>query len=184
MFSRSAALTTTGYPWTMEVSVRRRRPFVLAAHDYYSSSRVRDVAHALKRAESRAVAVAALAMARLVKRGAVLVPVPSSAGDTRVNAVLANEVAELAGGSVCDVLGRRTPVESSYLRRKAGGTSLTVREHHMVASAACDGRLYLVDNVVSTGSTVRAARRALDGRAQALVWAVDSARFYGRGACA
>jgi predicted amidophosphoribosyltransferase len=148
-------------------------PPTLAAHVYVPGP-VRDVAYALKdpMAHPDAVALAAEKMAALVTQpDPVFVPVPSSSGDTRINRVLAAAIALRTGGVVCDLLGRHGPVQSSLRRRKAGGESLTVQAHRMLRAGACRGAVYLVDNALATGNTIRAARAALGG-GTGLVWSV------------
>lgn len=147
-------------------------PFV-AAHAY-AKGPVRDVAHALKRPahHPRELARAAQQLAALVPAGAVLVPVPSSDGSTAVNLALAEAIAVRSGARVCDALRRDRAVQSSRARRKRGGRSLMVQQHQIREIARCPGDLYLVDNVIATGNTIRAARTAL-GRGVGLVWAVD-----------
>jgi hypothetical protein len=111
--------------------------------------------------------------------GATLVPVPSSSGDTQANMKLAEAIARHAPGAVvCDVLRRRAPVPSSMRRRKRGLSSLSVEAHDMVAIQQCVGPAFLVDNVFTTGNTLRAAKAAL-GHGEGLVWAAHLTR----GAC-
>lgn len=103
---------------------------------------VREIAHALKVADPSAIAAAASAMARLVPRGAALVPVPSSRGDTRANAALAAALARLVGGRVLDGL-RRDPSRSQYALRAAGMPSLAASEMRLrwVPPAAARARV-------------------------------------------
>jgi len=132
---------------------------------------VREIAHALKVAEPSAVAAAASAMARLVPRGALLVPVPSSRGDTRPNAVLAEALARLVGGRVVDGL-RREPSESQYARLLAGLPPLTPGAMRLRWAAPPPRETaWLVDNVVTTGATLAAAAAAVPGPSAAVVWA-------------
>ena len=146
-------------------------PPILAAH-HYAPGPVRDIAYRLKDADPQAVELAAGIMAPLVTgRHPVFVPVPSSRGDTTANRLLAAAIAAQTNGTVCDLLGRQASVPSSLGRRKAGGESLTVRQHRMVRRGGCAGELYLVDNALATGNTLRAARAAL-GTGTGLVWSL------------
>ncbi len=162
-------------------SVKNRAPqlFVLAAHPYPPESSygtpqadfVRGVAHDLKAAEPIAVRVAAAALAPLVPRGATIVPVPGSRGSTRENLALAEAVAKLAGARVSDGL-ERVPSESQYARRKRGLAPLRAEAMNVRWSGTpLRGVVVLIDNVVTTGATAEAARRAIGGDAVLLAWA-------------
>ena len=135
----------------------------------------REVAYALKDADPAAIRLAARELARLLPEGpAVLVPIPSSSGDTSANRALAIAIAELTGVQMLDVLERTAPVESSRERRLAGGRSLPVAEHQLVQRGPLPlgVPIYLVDNVVAQGHTLKAAHLALGGRGHGLVWAL------------
>lgn len=152
---------------------------MLAAHPYPAESSygtpqadfVRGVAHDLKAAEPIAVRVAAAALAPLVPRGATIVPVPGSRGSTRENLVLAEAVARLSGARVSDGL-ERVPSESQYARRKRGLAPLRAEAMNVRWSGTpLRGVVVLIDNVVTTGATAEAARRAIGGDAVLLAWA-------------
>lgn len=135
-------------------------------------SEVRRVAYALKLGDKDAIRTAAEAMAQRVPRGAILIPVPSSSGDTKANLALAAAIAERAeGSSVADVLRRKAPVESSSVRRVRGGRGIEPEEHGMQAGDVPGGKpVVFVDNVITSGSTFEAARRAV-GRGKGIAWA-------------
>ncbi len=147
-----------------------------AARDYETGAGhfVREVAHDLKSADRAAVRVAAAAMAPFVPPGATLVPVPSSRGDTSANHALAVAIGRRTGAPVRDGLGRERG-ESQYVRRKRGARALTAAEQRVVwTGAPVRGPVALVDNVVTTGATMRAAARALahdGGAVVGLAWA-------------
>lgn len=113
-------------------------------------------------------------MAEILPAGWVtLVPCPSSKGDREANLTIARAIAARRPQTrVADVLRRRTPVESSRARRAAGGWSLAPQEHTIYAVARPPGRVAFVDNVIATGNTMRAARRAV-GKGVGLAWAID-----------
>ncbi len=162
---------------------RRENPglFVLAPHEYPASPEadrsararfVRQVAHDLKVADARAIHVAAGAMAPLLPPGSTLVPVPSSSGSTRANLRLAEAIASLVPGThVVDGLDREAS-ESQYRRRKRGEAALRADAMRVrwVGGALRDP-VVLIDNVLSTGATAKAAERALGRDTLALVWA-------------
>ena len=135
---------------------------------------IRQVAYDLKIPTPAAIAIAAPAMAALLGREPCwLIPIPSSTGGTEANMALCRAMKRLISGVRIVVGIRRTrPVESSCARRRRGLLGLTVEEH---AFARCCGPLlrlpvWLVDNVVTTGSTLRAAHLAF-GTGDGVVYA-------------
>ena len=90
-------------------------------------------------------------MAALIAGPCWLVPIPASDGNQTANLVLARAIA------------RSQPVESSTERRRRGLSGLQPEEHHFFRTAGPMEPLplYFVDNVITTGNTVLAARAVL-----------------------
>lgn len=132
----------------------------------------RRLAYALKTADPEAVAIAAAEMAPYVPPGAVLIPVPNSLGDVGPNRVLANAIAKRVACRVVAALARARPVESSCVRRRQGRLGLTPEEHGITRVKFFLPLVptFFIDNVVTTGSTLRAARAAM-GYGDGLVFA-------------
>ncbi|MEI6035670.1 MAG: hypothetical protein WCS65_15505 [Verrucomicrobiae bacterium] len=164
-------------------------PPILAASRYVSprsrpitpeESETRRIAYALKRgAES---GVAAREMAGLLPPDLptlTLVPVPASTGSIEANLILARAIAAEYGmqARVVPALSRRVPVESSCSRRRRGLPGLTAANHKFVRVGGWFALpVFLVDNVVTTGATLAAARHAL-GFGTGLVFA-DASPIY------
>ena len=152
---------------------------IRAARRYYSprarpltpdEAATRAIAYALKdpRRFPEAVEIAADEMALLLRDEprATLVPIPTSAGDTGPNRLLAAAIAQRmhGRGRVTESLERVRPVESSCARRRRGLAGLTEADHDFRRRGPmlpADVPVYLVDNVTTTGATLRAARAAL-----------------------
>jgi hypothetical protein len=103
-------------------------------------------------------------MAALVDGPCWLVPVPASNGSLTANLALARAIAELVlDARVKCAIGRVYPVESSAGRRMRGLPGLTVEQHAMIRTIGPIQLLpvYFVDNVITTGTTIAACRRAL-----------------------
>ena len=127
-------------------------------------TQIRAVAYALKQADPDAIAVAAPAMAALIDGPCWLVPIPASDGSQTANLALARAIAALVPGArVKPAIARTRPVESSTERRRRGLSGLEPNEHHFVRTAGPMEPLplYFVDNVITTGNTIRAARAVL-----------------------
>ena len=139
---------------------------------------IRHTAQDLKIPTSDAIQQAAPGMAALIDGPCWLVPVPASNGRTTANMALANAIAALVTDPrVKCAVGRTRPVESSYQRRVRGLTGLTVEQHAIIRTAGPLEPLpvYFIDNVVTTGTTIAACRRAL-GWGAGLTYADASSR--------
>ena len=139
---------------------------------------VRQTALQLKTGQPAAVQVAAVAMARLIEGPCWLVPVPSSSGSLAANLAVARAIAEQVDGArVKCAVARSQPVESSCGRRFRGLAGLSVEEHCIIRTAGPMEPMpvYFVDNVITTGTTVAACRRAL-GWGNGLAYADASTR--------
>ncbi len=119
-------------------------------------------------------------MASLIEGPCWLVPVPASDGSVRANRALANAIADLVSGArVICALARTKVVMASSLRRVQGLPGLTVEDHHIIRIAGPLKLLpvYFIDNVVTTGTTLAACRRAL-GWGSGLTYADASGRGF------
>ena len=135
---------------------------------------VRRTAWELKVPTAEALAIAAPMMAALLDpEPCWLIPVPASSGSVEANLALACAMRRLIPGARVVVgIRRRHPVESSCIRRRRGLIGLSVREHAFVR---CVGPLFrlpvwFVDNVATTGTTIKAAHLAF-GTGDGLVYA-------------
>jgi hypothetical protein len=124
----------------------------------------RRTARELKIPTAAAIQIAASQMAALIDGPCWLVPVPASSGSLTANLALARAIAELVlGARVKCAVGRAYPVESSASRRMHGLPGLTVEQHAIIRTTGPMQLLpvYFVDNVITTGTTMTACRRAL-----------------------
>jgi len=145
-------------------------------------TQIRSTAYALKHADLEAIAIAAPAMAALISGPCWLIPIPASDTSIEPNLTLARAIAELVPGArVKLAIARERAVESSTNRRRRGRCGLHPDEHHFVRAAGPMNALplYFVDNVITTGNTVRAARAVL-GWGTGLAYADASSPFNNR----
>src|SRR5262245_38073197 len=125
---------------------------------------VRHIARELKVPTEVAIQVAAPQMAALIDGPCWLIPVPASDGSLIANLLLARAIAKLVlGARVKCAVNRKHPVESSFERVLRGRPPLTVDQHAMVRTAEPILLMpaFFVDNVITTGTTIAACRRAL-----------------------
>jgi hypothetical protein len=149
-------------------------PPILAARRYVSprsrpiapeESEARRIAYALKRGVE--TGIAAREMAGLLPPDLptlTLVPVPASTGSIEANLILARAIAAEYGpqARVVSALNRVVPVESSCARRRRGLPGLTAADHEFVRVGGWFALpAFLVDNVITTGATLAAARHAI-----------------------
>jgi hypothetical protein len=151
---------------------------VYAAHAY-DNGEVKRVAHAIREGDRAAIRHAAMEMARAVPPGAILVPMPGRSGEAGTSAILASEIAARAEDATVVRALESNAHESQYDVKKAGRPALTgeaLGMRKVVGAEIPAGRpVLVVDNVVDTGETMRAALKALGiPQARALVWAVES----------
>ena len=127
-------------------------------------AQARRIAWGLKAGAEDAIRTAAPGMAALVDGPCWLVPVPASDGSLTANVQLAIAIAALVPGArVKCALARAHPVESSCDRRLNGHFGLNIAQHAILRTAGPMQALpvYFVDNVITTGTTIAACRRAL-----------------------
>lgn len=135
---------------------------------------IRQVAYDLKIPTSAAIDRAAPLMAALLEpEPCWLIPIPSSSGSTEANMALCRALKGLIPGARIVIGIRRAhPVESSCARRRRGLYGLSM---HQYAFIRCCGPLlrlpvWFVDNVVTTGATLKAASLAF-GTGDGVVYA-------------
>lgn len=130
----------------------------------------RAVAHGLKTGQPWAIEAAVKQMRSRVGAGDTLVPMPSHDGNPHgATALLAQALARETGAHYAPALaGRARPSQHS---RKHGAGALSHEALAMLHTGAKThgGRVWLVDNVLDTGATMRAGQAILHG-AQPLVW--------------
>ena len=121
------------------------------------------VAHKLKEGDAEVFDYAARQMAKLLPKNAVLVPIPGRHGTPDQTMRLCRDIASYTHLPIIDAL-RGNDRESQY-EAKYKGRSLTEEQlgFNKVTSLPSDRVPYLIDNVVDTGTTAKAAVKALGG---------------------
>ena len=121
------------------------------------------VAHKLKEGDAEVFDYAARQMAKLLPKNAVLVPIPGRHGTPDQTMLLCRDIANYTHLPIIDAL-RGNDRKSQY-EAKYKGRSLTEEQlgFNKVTSLPSDRVPYLIDNVVDTGTTAKAAVKALGG---------------------
>jgi len=135
----------------------------------------RRLAYALKdpRSSFSDFDTAAREMAALIESPCWLVPIPASDGSTRANTILASLIARRRpGAEVAKAIRRTQPIESQCSRHRRNLPPTPPEDHRLIAalSPLCHRQIYFVDNVATSGNTMRAANAALQ-RGAGLVFA-------------
>ena len=148
---------------------------ILSIHEYYSSNEVRNIAHGLKTGNLEAIKRASKEMAMLVDSSCVLVPIPSRRGYATTTLELADTISRQTGARVADILkGKKR--ESLYVL-KADGKSFSSDMLGLWSDGIVpNGKLVFVDNVIATGTTMRAVDAILPN-GFFLTWAMDSKAY-------
>jgi hypothetical protein len=120
--------------------------------------------------------VASREMARRTPRNAILVPIPGNTpGELSANRQLADAIAaRVPGARVVEAVDRAVTVESSFLRRRQGLPGLTPAEQAASlrqVAALPKGPVIFIDNVETSGNTIRGAAAALGVEPRALTFA-------------
>jgi len=165
---------------------------ILAARRYVSpryrpltpeEAETRRIAYALKLGEE--TAIAAREMAELIPPHlptVTLVPIPSSTGNLEANRLLAQAIAAEYGpqANVVGAIRRVVPVESSCARRRRGIPGLSECDHQFErAGRWISLPVFFVDNVVTSGATLAAARNVFHAGSR-LVFADASSPYPSR----
>src|SRR5438132_5736878 len=159
----------------MKILAARKYPNVRNGSLSRAEAETRRIAYAIKDPRSPAADfdTAAREMARLIETPCWLVPIPASDGTTRANAILASAIARhRAGVQIARAIRRARPIESQCARHRRNLPSTPTDAHHLKATLWSLGhrQVYFVDNVATSGNTMRAARAAMN-RGAGLVFA-------------
>lgn len=123
---------------------------------HYRNPDLKKLAKAVKNGDTAAVGKAAGMMAPLVKKGTVLVPIPSHEGRAQQTLQLARQIAALTGASVCDLLEGDSR-QSSYELKKQGVVLDSSKMGFRLRGRIPEGNILVVDNVIASGNTAKAA---------------------------
>ena len=131
-------------------------------NNYYEGC-VRDICHAVKSSDKNAVRQMADWYIRTgeIDEKCVLVPVPQHTGKADYTLEISELVARGLGCRVADIL-RSVPHEMLYSQKKKRSKNLHIG---LYRGGSVDGksRIFLIDNVISTGLTMRSCMRLVPG---------------------
>lgn len=123
---------------------------------YYQNIELNTLAKKIKDGDGIAIRRAAEKMSPLVKKGDILVPVPSHNGRAEYTLTLSRQIAALTGAVVKDVLAGKKR-ESSYLLKKKGIMLQVGDLGFRLIGDKPEGHVLVVDNVIASGNTAKAA---------------------------
>lgn len=148
---------------------------IVTVHRYAGASR--EIANRIKNAaDDHALQMAADEMAPYVPEMAALIPAPSSSGKNRSMLALAEYISQVVPDSVViEAVARVVPMPSKVLLRRAGQPLPTldaqVASMRLVEAVPSDRPLWIVDNVVTSGETIRAIETLIGRPVNAIVYA-------------
>ena len=123
--------------------------------EYYSHGR-NSIAHGMKNENQKSITRAASEMAKFVSPDVTLIPMPGHTGVATYTLTLAEQIAELTGAKVCDIM-RGTIRETFYDIKKNGGKVQKDYLGLFLTEEIPEGKIMIVDNCISTGTTAAAA---------------------------
>lgn len=124
------------------------------------AGRMRRLAIAVKNGRRDALVEAAMMMAPLIAECSTVVPMPSHEGMATYMLGLAMEIAKIRPDVRVDDALKSVPHPSMYSVKKGGGRARPVK---MWMSADVQGRVVVIDNVISSGATALSAASAMPG---------------------
>ena len=139
----------------------------------YRDPELEGLTRALKSGNPEAIRRSAKLMAGMVRPDTVLVPVPSHTGRAGYTLQLASELSRLTGAPVADILVSQPRASSYELKHQGRVLEAGEMEFRLAGPSLPDKKIMLVDNVVASGNTAKAAVELLPG-ASVLALASDS----------
>lgn len=149
-------------------------------NSYYNTKGVREVCHILKNRDCsyeyyQAVINVSDYMIDIqsVCSSDFLIPAPQHTGYSEYTLDISNRISQLTGAKVLDILGRRPSATLYDMKRQ--GIRKPCLDLFLKTSFISHGggRLFFVDNVISTGITFNTANMLVNGDLIPLVYAVD-----------
>lgn len=138
---------------------------------WYHEGYLKDLAHKIKDNDAAAIRQAAELLSKHVHKSFCLVPIPSHLGMATNTLELCRNISEITGCSVCDAL--QGEARESLYQAKLEGRDIDVSFFKVSDTPACR-KVLLVDNVIHTAKTVKAARKALGINATILTLTISN----------
>lgn len=144
------------------------------ALSYYHDVGVRDICKAVKKNDVNAIDIIAkyIIEGRMVSDDSILIPVPQHYGFATYTKTICDKVALETGCKVADIL-RCIPHESIYQQKLYGKQPSII---YYINGIIPQGKLFFVDNVISTGLSFYKANQLFGHSLTPLVYAVDETR--------
>lgn len=123
---------------------------------------LRQLAHAVKTGNRQPLEEAAHLLASFCDKKSVLIPIPNHDGNAGYTYKLALLIAGICGATVCDAL-QGFPRESSHDAKVMGRSIKSQIWFYRIPEIVVPNRnVILIDNCYATGTTIEAARKALN----------------------
>lgn len=129
---------------------------------YYADEKCRDICHGLKKHDHNAIRTASAEMVKNIPDNAIIVPMPSSPGYATYTKDMCDEIKKLNPSlDVKDVLKCNSRDQLYELKQKGFEADSKYFNFHLDGSLPKDRPVYLVDNVLATGTTFKHAQEVV-----------------------
>lgn len=167
--------------WPMVAIVNGTEVRYLAAGEYYGEDGMQRLAHGIKNNDAVAIKEAARRMSKLIPSHSYIIPMPSRTGKPSDGVMsLCEEICKIKPTlSIKNIL--RGKERDSVYEAKKNGQKVDLESLKMTETSSgsiireVQGKVYIIDNVIASGSTAAAAINAIGGGKPVVVTlAVDS----------
>ena len=142
---------------------------------YYGDIGARELCHAVKgRKRNIPIRIMTEFLEQFVDEHSIIIPAPQHYGYADYTLEITQLICKAKGSRVADIL-KCTPHYSLY-QQKLKGNEINL-ELLLNGAAPSDGKLFFLDNVISTGTTYRIASSLIGRELIPLVYAIDERRY-------
>lgn len=116
-----------------------------------------------KAEQMKAIKRAARELSKICPKGATIIPIPSHKGNATDTLMLAREISKLTGNKVEDIM--KSPERRSSYQAKKNGETMSGKDFGFYFTKKPKGKVVYLDNVLSSGATIKAANEIHKGSA-------------------
>lgn len=145
------------------------RNTTISLGDYYKTPGLRNLCHEVKEGNNEAILKSAKLLSNLIEPNSVLIPIPSHSGFATVTKELCDNIARFTHCQVLDIV-RGNRLNKTMYKTKLEGGIYTEKDlgYNLLKNINNFNNIYIVDNVVDTGTTSNAVNKLFNNKAKVL----------------